>query len=292
MEYTDSVLIRKIRAGDRDALNMLVQRWYPPVFRYVSRLVGHEQDAYDLTQDIFLAMLQNLPSWRPWKKFEHWLYTIARNRCMDYFRMQRRTAQRNEDSILLYIARLKALSRDDAKRKTEELLRLVGLENHRRKKLRGFSGGERQRIGIAQALLNDPDILILDEPTAGLDPEERIRFRGILSGLSQNRMVLLSTHIVSDLEAAANEVILLKQGRVLDMKKPSELLDLLRGQVWSVTVPATEETPFLQKYACSSLMHMDGQSVLRLLSDTPPCPEAVPQSPNMEDVYLHFFGKH
>ena len=106
------------------------------------------------------------------------------------------------EQFLLYIARLKGLSKFEAKRQTDDLLHMVGLEDKKQKKLKGFSGGQRQRVGIAQALLGDPEILVLDEPTAGLDPEERIRFRGIISDLSQQKLVLLSTHIVSDLEAA------------------------------------------------------------------------------------------
>ena len=159
------------------------------------------------------------------------------------------------------------------------------------KGLGSFSGGERQRVGIVQALLGDPDILILDEPTAGLDPEERIRFRGILSGLSQQRLVLLSTHIVSDLEAVANEIILLKNGVVLKRETPLELLRTLEGAVWTVTVPAGEEAVLTGKYLCSNVMHRDGKSVLRLLSDRKPHPDAAPVTPNMEDMYLKYLGK-
>ena len=135
------------------------------------------------------------------------------------------------EQFLLYIARLKGLSKFEAKRQTDDLLHMVGLEDKKQKKLKGFSGGQRQRVGIAQALLGDPEILVLDEPTAGLDPEERIRFRGIISDLSQQKLVLLSTHIVSDLEAVANEIILLRKGVVLEMQKPASLLEHLNGQV-------------------------------------------------------------
>ena len=132
------------------------------------------------------------------------------------------------EQFLLYIARLKGLSKFEAKRQTDDLLHMVGLEDKKQKKLKGFSGGQRQRVGIAQALLGDPEILVLDEPTAGLDPEERIRFRGIISDLSQQKLVLLSTHIVSDLEAVANEIILLRKGVVLEMQKPAERASLAR----------------------------------------------------------------
>ena len=195
------------------------------------------------------------------------------------------------EQFLLYIARLKGLSKFDAKRQTDNLLRMVGLEDKKQKKLKGFSGGQRQRVGIAQALLGNPEILVLDEPTAGLDPEERIRFRGIISELSQQKLVLLSTHIVSDLEAVANEIILLRKGVVLEMQKPASLLEQLNGQVWLVTVPAADEAALTKQYVCSNVMHTDGKSVIRLLSESAPRPDAVPTAPNMEDLYLYYFGR-
>ena len=195
------------------------------------------------------------------------------------------------EQFLLYIARLKGLSKFEAKRQTDDLLHMVGLEDKKQKKLKGFSGGQRQRVGIAQALLGDPEILVLDEPTAGLDPEERIRFRGIISDLSQQKLVLLSTHIVSDLEAVANEIILLRKGVVLEMQKPASLLEQLNGQVWLVTVPAADEAALTKQYTCSNVMHTDGKSVIRLLSKSAPRPDAVPTAPNMEDLYLYYFGR-
>mgnify|MGYP000585589868 FL=1 len=195
------------------------------------------------------------------------------------------------EQFLLYIARLKGLSKFEAKRQTDGLLHMVGLEDKKQKKLKGFSGGQRQRVGIAQALLGDPEILVLDEPTAGLDPEERIRFRGIISDLSQQKLVLLSTHIVSDLEAVANEIILLRKGVVLEMQKPASLLEQLNGQVWLVTVPAADEAALTKQYTCSNFMHTDGKSVIRLLSKSAPRPDAVPTAPNMEDLYLYYFGR-
>ena len=195
------------------------------------------------------------------------------------------------EQFLLYIARLKGLSKFEAKRQTDGLLHMVGLEDKKQKKLKGFSGGQRQRVGIAQALLGDPEILVLDEPTAGLDPEERIRFRGIISDLSQQKLVLLSTHIVSDLEAVANAIILLRKGVVLEMQKPASLLEQLNGQVWLVTVPAADEAALTKQYTCSNVMHTDGKSVIRLLSESAPRPDAVPTAPNMEDLYLYYFGR-
>ncbi len=194
------------------------------------------------------------------------------------------------EQYLLYIARLKGLTRFEAKKQTNDLLEMVGLYEKREQKMKGLSGGQRQRVGIAQALLGDPDILVLDEPTAGLDPEERIRFRGIISNLSRQKTVLLSTHIVSDLEAVANEIIFLKKGQVLTVQKPHDLLRELDGMVWTVSVPAENERCFTEKYPCSNIMHDGEFSVLRMLSREKPHDEAVSERPNMEDLYLYHFG--
>lgn len=194
------------------------------------------------------------------------------------------------EQFLIYIGKLKGLSKFEAKQQSDQLLELVGLSEKAGQKLKGFSGGQRQRVGIAQALMDDPEILVLDEPTAGLDPEERIRFRGIISNLSRNKIVLLSTHIVSDLEAIANQIILLKKGTVLDIRKPSELLEQMKGQVWTVEVSEEEEHLLTDKYLCSNIMHADGHSILRLIAPQRPHPDAAEIVPNMEDLYLHFFG--
>ena len=195
------------------------------------------------------------------------------------------------EQYLLYIARLKGLTRFEAKKQTGDLLEMVGLYEKRGQKMKGLSGGQRQRVGIAQALLGDPDILVLDEPTAGLDPEERIRFRGIISNLSRQKTVLLSTHIVSDLEAVANEMILLKKGQVLTVQKPHDLLRKLDGMVWTVSVPCENERELAEQYPCSNIMHDGEISVLRMLSREKPHNEAVAERPNMEDMYLYYFGK-
>ena len=195
------------------------------------------------------------------------------------------------EQFLLYLAGLKGLPRTEAKKRTNDLLETVGLYDKRGQKMKGLSGGQRQRVGIVQALLGDPDVLVLDEPTAGLDPEERIRFRGIISGLSRQKIVLLSTHIVSDLEAAANEIILLKKGHVLGVQKPHDLLAELEGMVWTVSVSAEEERELAGRYPCSNILHDGGMSVLRLIAKEKPHPDAAAERPNMEDMYLFYFGK-
>ena len=162
---------------------------------------------------------------------------------------------------------------------------------HIESRIRVLSGGEQAKVRLCKLMNRDSNILVLDEPTAGLDPEERIRFRGIISDLSQQKLVLLSTHIVSDLEAVANEIILLRKGVVLEMQKPASLLEHLNGQVWLVTVPAADEAALTKQYVCSNVMHTDGKSVIRLLSKSAPRPDAVPTTPNMEDLYLYYFGR-
>ena len=195
------------------------------------------------------------------------------------------------DEYLLFVGRAKGLRGDALYKEVERVEKRTGLTEMRARLIKNLSKGYRQRVGIAQALLGDPEILVLDEPTAGLDPEERIRFRGIISDLSQQKLVLLSTHIVSDLEAVANEIILLRKGVVLEMQKPASLLDRLNGQVWLVTVPAADEAALTKQYTCSNVMHTDGKSVIRLLSKSAPRPDAVPTTPNMEDLYLYYFGR-
>src|SRR5512140_2066503 len=146
----------------------------------------------------------------------------------------------NAVEFLEYLAAIKGLDAAAARRRIDELLQLVNLTEVRKRPLGGFSGGMRQRVGIAQALLNDPKLLIVDEPTAGLDPEERVRFRNLLSELSGERIVILSTHIVSDVEAVATDIALINQGRLVAHATPEQLLAEVEGKVWECVVPSTE----------------------------------------------------
>ena len=191
--------------------------------------------------------------------------------------------------FLLYMAVLKGMTRTQAVPKIQELLSMVRLQEAANKKLRAFSGGMRRRLGIAQALLNDPDILILDEPTAGLDPKERVHFRNILEGYAQQKIVLLSTHIVSDLEAIAHKVFLMKDGRFQTQGTVSELLQQAKGHVWELTVPSREAEAWQGRVTVANLRYEGDSVTLRILADAKPAPAARPCTPTLEDLYLLYF---
>lgn len=189
--------------------------------------------------------------------------------------------------FLLYMAALKGIPRSMAGKRTKELLEVVGLGEAASKKVKTFSGGMKQRVGIAQALLNQPKILVLDEPTAGLDPKERVRFRNLISDYAADRIVILSTHIVSDIEAIADEVLLMKKGKLVSQGTVSELTKQAEGRVWELTVTPAEAKIWQEKAAVANLRHEGEQVVLRILSDNKPAEEAVSCGATLEDLYLY-----
>lgn len=191
--------------------------------------------------------------------------------------------------FLMYIAALKGIPKKIARQRAKQLLEEVGLSNVANKKVGTFSGGMKQRVGIAQSLLNNPDILILDEPTAGLDPKERVRFRNLLSDYAGDKIVILSTHIVSDIEAIADEVLLMKKGRFVLQGTVSELIEKAKGKVWELTVLPEETRKWQEKATVANLRHEGKQVVLRIISDTMPTPEAVTCEATLEDLYLYYF---
>jgi ABC-2 type transport system ATP-binding protein len=189
--------------------------------------------------------------------------------------------------FLEYLAAAKGLDAATARRRIDELLGVVNLGDVRDRALGGFSGGMKQRVGIAQALLNDPQLLIVDEPTAGLDPEERVRFRNLLSELSGERIVILSTHIVSDVEAIATDIAILGGGRLLAHAAPEELLRTVEGRVWEWVIPSAELPAARQQFQISgSVRRGDGVHV-RVVAAERPGADAIPAVPSLEDAYLN-----
>lgn len=193
--------------------------------------------------------------------------------------------------FLRYICAIKDVPEKTGEKRIEELLEMVNLSDVANKKIGAFSGGMRQRLGIAQAMVNDPEILIFDEPTAGLDPKERIRFRNLISKFSKDRIVLLATHIVSDIEYISNEVILLQDGILIKQNKPTFLIDEMKGKVWEVMVDAADSKEFLGQYSISNIVFNEGHYALRIVSEQKPAEGAVSISPNLEDVFLYHCEK-
>ncbi|BCL78905.1 ABC transporter related protein [Ktedonobacteria bacterium brp13] len=193
--------------------------------------------------------------------------------------------------FLRYLAAMKGLPGALLNRRVDEVLDVVNLEAVADRKLPTYSGGMKQRIGIAQALLNDPELLIVDEPTAGLDPAERVRFRTLLASLTSNRIVLLSTHIISDVEAVANRLVILQQGRVLVDTTPEELLAKTTGSVWSVTTDQATALQLQESYQVSTMVSQVYGITLRIVSATRPHEAAVVVDPSLEEAYLLATGR-
>lgn len=192
---------------------------------------------------------------------------------------------------LLYIATIKGLRPIVAKKRVKELIPKVGLQKVANKKMKKLSGGMKRRAGIAQAMLNDPKILILDEPTAGLDPNERIRFRNLISEMAENRLVLLSTHIVSDIEYIANEILLMKEGQLVRKGTSEDLIESMEESVWICTVQKNMVAGLMAKYKISNMKSEGDQVELRVISNKKPVMEAVCVEPSLEDVFLYYFGE-
>ena len=195
------------------------------------------------------------------------------------------------NDYLLYIATIKGVRPAVARKRTNELISKVGLAKVANKKLKKLSGGMKRRAGIAQAMLNNPKILILDEPTVGLDPNERIRFRNLISELSEERLVLLSTHIVSDIEYIANEILMMKDGAILNKGTLDEIISTMPEKVWNCIVPQQSVSAITKRYKVSNMKSENHGVDLRIISAEKPCETAVYVQPSLEDVFLYYFGE-
>lgn len=193
--------------------------------------------------------------------------------------------------FLEYMAAIKGVERVSARKRIDDLLQVVGLMEARKRQLGGFSGGMKQRLGIAQALLNDPQLLIVDEPTSGLDPGERVHFRNLISDLAGDRIVILSTHIVSDVEAVATEIVILDLGHTRRRCSPEKLLQTVVGKVWLWVVPSAALNEIRAEHLISNVVHRSDGVHVRLVVDEAPAAEAQPVEPSLEDAYLYNLAK-
>lgn len=191
--------------------------------------------------------------------------------------------------FMLYIAALKGLNNTVAKKRSLELLKQVGLEEMKDIKIRKYSGGMKQRLGIAQAMLNNPQILILDEPTVGLDPKERVKFRKLISSFANNKIVILSTHIVADVEYIADEIIVLKKGMILNKGTTDILLKEIQNHVWEFFVNMDQINLFEDKFIVSNRKYTENGAVLRIVSTNQPALNAKKVELSLEDLYLYYF---
>ena len=192
--------------------------------------------------------------------------------------------------FLRYMAVLKGLNKKKADEQIDELLHAVELHDVRTHRIGSFSGGMKQRLALAQSLLGDPEIVILDEPTAGLDPKQRIAIRNYIASVALNKTVIIATHVVSDVEFIAREAIMLKKGVISDSGSPYELTQKIEGQVWQTVVAAEDVQTMQEKFRVVNIQNGEQGVILRILSDVKPTEDSVTVVPSLEDYYLHVFG--
>lgn len=193
--------------------------------------------------------------------------------------------------FMMYMAAVKGLDKKQGASRTKELLQMVNLHDVADKKIKSYSGGMKQRLGIAQAELNNPSILILDEPTAGLDPKERVRFRNIISDFAKEKIVILSTHIVSDVSYIADTILMMKQGNFILQEPITTVIDSITGKVFELLVPEKNVAEFSRRFSVVNLHHENNMVRMRIVDDTAPTSDAYTVEPSLEDLFLYHFGE-
>ena len=193
--------------------------------------------------------------------------------------------------FMYYMAAVKGLNEKEAKHQIEHLLQMVNLQEAANKKIKTYSGGMKQRLGIAQAELTNPAILILDEPTEGLDPKERVRFRNLIANFANEKIVILSTHIVSDVSYIADTILMMKNGKFLLQEPMNTIANCMEGKVWELLAAEHEVTEYNQCFSVVNLHHENDTVRLRIVSDTAPSEKAVNVKPSLEDLFLYYFAE-
>jgi ABC-2 type transport system ATP-binding protein len=275
------------RYGDRWALRELNVRAGPGLVG----LVGPNGAGKSTLMRILATLLEPTSGTVRWNGYDSRTDASAMRQVLGYLPQEFGVyPQLTARQFLQYLAALKGLAGHVAKQRVDQVIEQVHLTANASRRLGTFSGGMKQRVGIAQAMLNDPELLIVDEPTAGLDPAERVHFRTLLASLTVNRLVILSTHIVSDVEAVADRLLVLNAGRLIADVSPEELIAQARGQVWIVVADPAEARQLQDRYVTSALLAQSGGTAVRVLSNVRPDERAEPVEPTLEDAYLVALG--